>query len=243
MHKTHEKKEAPNGALMALLIAVMIVNQFVIGSVATAVGKDSAVQTLMTIGTPVAQAEMMIWMPILNEDRKTTSLKKMPTITELAGFAGSGNDVADALAVMIGTGAPFYAPEGVSFDDAVGALTEWQKYEGLELPQDLLDRYQRLIMTFTCNFCCGSPNSVTITGQCGGGHAKAARGFFRYMLSNYGDQYTDDQLVGEGFRWQAVWYPEGVVEDYLLATGRGDVLGHKPHGGAGTDGTHGITAK
>ena len=60
------------------------------------------------------------------------------------------------------------------------------------------------------------------------------------MLEKYGDTYSDDQLFGEAYRWQAVWYPSGVVEDYLLATGRGDVLGHKTHGGAGADGRHGL---
>ncbi len=243
MHEIHKKKDAPSGALMTLLIAVLIVNQFIIGSVAVAMGKPSTMRTLMTIGTPAAQAQMMIMMPVLNDDGVTTTLREMPTVTEVTGFAGSGDDVADAMAVMMGTGSPFYAPDGVALDDAVGALSAWGRYDSMEVPESLMDRYQRLIMVFACNFCCGSPNNVAVVGRCGCAHAKAARGFFRYMLNNYGDQYTDDQLVGEAYRWQAIWYPAGVVEDYLLATGRGDVIGHKPHGGVGADGMHGMMSE
>ena len=136
------------------------------------------------------------------------------------------------MAVMLATGTPFYAPEGVSFDDPVGALQLWGKYEKMELDSEAEERYQRLISIFPCNFCCGSPTSVTLNGRCGCAHAKAARGFFKYMLSKYGETYSNDQLFGEAYRWQAVWYPSGVVEDYLLATGRGDVIGHKTYGGA-----------
>lgn len=60
------------------------------------------------------------------------------------------------------------------------------------------------------------------------------------MLQTYGDKYTNEQLMGEAYRWTGIWYPKGVLEDYLLATGKGDVLGHQTHGGAGSDGRHGL---
>ena len=180
-------------------------------------------------------------MPIPNDDGNTTHLQLMPTITEVMGEPGSGDVVADAMAVMMATGTPFYAPDGITFDDPVGSLQIWGQYEKMEISDDLTERYKRLIAIFPCNFCCGSANNVTFAGNCGCAHAKAARGFFKYMLSQYGDTYSDDQLFGEGYRWQAIWYPSGVVEDYLLATGRRDVMGHKTHGGAGSDGMHGFT--
>lgn len=91
-----------------------------------------------------------------------------------------------------------------------------------------------------CSYCCGGPTSVTTINRCGCAHARAVQGFFKYMLQNYGDKYSDDQLLGEGHRWYAIWYPKGMLEDYLLATGKGDVLGHQTHGGAGADGRHGL---
>ena len=225
--------------LLSILIAVFVVNQIAIASVSQAMGATQGLMAGM-FGISAAQA-MEIMMPVPNDDGKTTHLQMMPTITEVVGEPNSGDAVADAMAVMLATGTPFYAPEGVSFDDPVGALQLWGKYEKMELDSEAEERYQRLISIFPCNFCCGSPTSVTLNGRCGCAHAKAARGFFKYMLSKYGETYSNDQLFGEAYRWQAVWYPSGVVEDYLLATGRGDVIGHKTHGGAGSDGKHGVT--
>ncbi len=225
--------------LLSILIAVLVINQVAIASVSQAMGATHSLMASL-LGISTANA-MEIMMAVPNDDGNTTHLQMMPTITEVSGEPGSGDVVARAMTVMLATGTPFYAPEGISFDDPVGSLQVWGQYEKMEIAQDLTDRYGRLISTFACNFCCGSPNDVTFSGNCGCAHARGARGFFKYMLSQYGDTYSDDQLYGEAYRWQAIWYPSGVVEDYLLATGRGDVIGHKTHGGAGSDGMHGVT--
>ncbi|MCR4280464.1 MAG: hypothetical protein NUV82_03510 [Candidatus Komeilibacteria bacterium] len=224
--------------LFSILIAVLVINQIAIFSVSRALGVEHKYS--MGIFQAKTAMAMEIMMPIPNEDGKTTHLKMMPTITEVPGEPGSGDVVADAMVVMMAKGTPFYAPAGISFDDPVGSLQLWHQSEKQKLSPDDNQRYQRLIGLFPCNFCCGSPTSVTFNGRCGCAHAKAARGFFKYMLQNFGDKYTDEQLFGEAYRWQAIWYPSGVVEDYLLATGRGDAIGHKPHGGAGSDGFHGL---
>jgi len=235
-----QNKRRPSAFLTGVLVAVFVLNQFVISNIAEAVGKQSATRMFMSLTMKTANAQMMI-MPVLNEDGATTSLKEMPTITEVAGEPNSGDTVADAMAVMMATGTPFYAPEGITFDDPVGSLAVWGQYEqGITLSDALEERYQRIIGVFPCSFCCGGPMSVTVNGRCGCAHARAARGFFRYMLDAYGETYTNEQLVGEAYRWQAIWYPAGAVEDYLLATGRSEVVGHNSHGGAGSDGMHGV---
>ncbi|MBI4437430.1 hypothetical protein HY631_00570 [Candidatus Uhrbacteria bacterium] len=224
-------------ALLSILIAVFVVNQIAIASVTQAMGATRGVLQALW-GAQTANA-MELMMPILNDDGLTTHLQMMPTITEVLAEPNTGDIVQDAMTVMIATGAPFYAPADISFDDPIGALSAWGAYAQQELTPELEARYQRLISIFPCNFCCGSPTRVTLNGRCGCAHANAARGFFKYMLLTTGDTYSDDQLFGEAYRWQAVWYPSGVVEDYLLATGRRDALGHKTHGGAGADGMHG----
>ncbi len=225
--------------LLSILIAVFVVNQVALSSVSKAMGATSGLMAGL-LGVSTAQ-EMEIMMPILNADGKTTHLQMMPTLTPVSGEPGSGDAIADAKVVMMATGKPFYAPGEITFDDPVGALQAWGTYANMELASSLMERYQRLISIFPCNFCCGSPTGVTLNGRCGCAHANAARGFFKYMLSQYGDTYPDDSLFGEAYRWQAIWYPSGVVEDYLLATGRGSVLEHKTHGGAGADGRHGVS--
>lgn len=184
---------------------------------------------------------MTIIAPKLNPDGKTTSLVEQPTITEVAANPNSGDALADAKVVMQATGKPFYAPDDISFDDPINAQKKWGAFEkSISLSGDLEARYQKLISMMVCSYCCGSPTSVTTINRCGCAHAKAVRGMFKYMLQNYGSEYSDDQLLGEAHRWYAIWYPKGMLEDYLLATGKSDALPHQTHGGAGTDGRHGL---
>lgn len=225
--------------LVSVLIGLFIINQIVISQVAAMSGLPSGgIGRLLGIRTASA---MTIIAPKLNPDGKTTSLVEQPTITEVLANPNTGDALADAKVVMIATGKPFYAPDDISFDDPINAQKKWGAFEqSIKLSGADEARYQKLISTMVCSYCCGGPTSVTLNKNCGCAHAKAVRGFYRYMLQTYGDKYTDEQLVGESHRWYAIWYPKGMLEDYLLATGKGSVLGHQTHGGAGTDGKHGL---
>lgn len=177
----------------------------------------------------------------LNPDGKTTTVALWPTITEVSKEPRGTDLVEAAKTVMIARGTPFYAPQGITFDDPVGALAAWQGYEAaITLPPDLDARHKRIIGMMTCDYCCGSPGSVTIINRCGCQHAQAYRSIAKYLLQKYGTKYSDEEILGELQRWKGLWYPKGVVEDYLLATGRGAALGHATHGGAGADGRHGL---
>lgn len=225
--------------LVGILTFLFIINQILISQTAALTGLPSgSVGKLLGIKSVSAKT---IIAPKLNPDGKTTSLVEQPTISEVSANPKSGDPLADAKVVMLATGQPFYAPEDISFDDPINAQKKWGAFEqSIKLTKEQETRYQKLISTFTCNYCCGGPNNVTINKQCGCAHARAARGFFKYMVQNFGDKYTDEEMMGEGFRWQAIWYPKGALEDYLLATGNGDVLPHQTHGGAGTNGRHGL---
>ena len=215
--------------IVLLLIGLFAFNQLMIVRVSQAMG-------MMTSGSK------MIIAPKVNPDGKTTTLVEWPTITEVPANPNSGNALADAKVVMIATGKPFYAPDDITFDDPINAQKKWGAFEtSIKLSTEQEARYQKLISTMmTCSYCCGSPGQVTMNKNCGCAHAKAVRGFYRFMIVNYGDQYTDEQLVGESHRWYALWYPKGMLEDYLLATGNEAALSHETHGGAGTDSRHGL---
>lgn len=224
-----------------LLIVLFLVNQFLIAQVSLATGASSGGGFVNQLfGIKIAAAATVI-APKLNPDGKTTTLVEQSTVTEVPANPNTGDAVADARVVMIPTGKPFYAPDDISFDDPINAQNKWGAYEdSITLTGDLQTRYNQLINTFTCNYCCGGPTQVTVIARCGCRHAKAWRGMFKYMLQTYGDKYTNEQLMGEAYRWTGIWYPKGVLEDYLLATGKGNVLGHQTHGGAGSDGKHGM---
>lgn len=217
-----------------LVILLFAANQVLMSSMAPV----SAFARILNVRSASAKT---IIAPALSSDGKTTRLVEQPTISDVPANPNSGDAVADAKVVLLPTDSPFYAPEGISFRDAVNAEKKWGEYEkSISLTGTALERYDTLTDILPCNYCCGSPTQVTHNRQCGCAHAKAARGFFKYMLSTYGDTYSNEQLLGEAFRWQAIWYPKGAVEDYLLATGKESIIGHATHGGAGKDGMHGV---
>lgn len=224
-----------------VITIVLAANQFMISSMSPKPAAASPVASIKSmLGIKSASATTIV-APKINADGKTTSLAEQPTISEVPANPQSGDDLADAKTVILGTGSPSYAPDGISFSDPVTAQNTWGAYEGVELTGELLTRYTQLTHTLPCSYCCGEPGNVTHNQNCGCAHAKAARGFFKYMLQTYGAKYSNEQLLGEAFRWQAIWYPKGAVEDYLLATGKVNVIGHAAHGGAGADGMHGLT--
>ena len=80
----------------------------------------------------------------VNPDGRTTTLAEWPTISEVPANPNTGDAVADAKTVMVPAGVPFYAPEGISFDDPVGALAAWGRYEdSITLTGELESRYQK----------------------------------------------------------------------------------------------------
>lgn len=228
--------------IVSFLIILFLLNQLMITRISLVMGMTSSGGLIAPFLGKSNSASKTIIAPKINPDGKTTSLVQWPTITEVMANPNSGNALADAKAVMIAAGKPFYAPEDISFDDPINAQKKWGAFEkSIKLSAEQEARYQKLITTMmTCSYCCGGPNNVTMNKNCGCAHAKAVRGFYRFMIQNYTDQYSDEQLVGESHRWYALWYPKGMLEDYLLATGNESALPHNSHGGAGSNGRHGL---
>ncbi len=225
--------------LVGGLTGLFLINQLLITQIAATSGLPTG-NVAKLFGIKTASTAVII-APKLNPDGKTTSLVEQPTISEVSANPNTGDVLANAIVVVLATSKPLYTPDDISFDDPINAQKKWGAFEkSISLSGDLETRYQKLISTMVCSYCCGGPTSVTTINRCGCAHAKAARGFFKFMLQNYGDKYSEDQLLGEGHRWYAIWYPKGMLEDYLLATGKGDALPHKTHGGAGADGRHGL---
>lgn len=225
--------------LICILIVFFLLNQLMIVKFSAMMGMDSSMA--LALGMKAKSSKTIIG-PKVNPDGKTTSLVEWPTISEVMANPHSGDALADAKTVMTAAGKPFYAPEDVSFDDPINAQKKWGKFEtSIKLTTEQEQRYQKLItFLMTCSYCCGEPNNVTKNKNCGCAHAKAVRGFYRFMIQNYANKYSDEELVGESHRWYALWYPKGMLEDYLLATGNQSVLPHETHGGAGANGMHGL---
>lgn len=143
-----------------------------------------------------------------------TSFVQMEAISEIQTKPKTGDRVQDAINTLIPTGTPFYGAEaGVSFDDPINALKTWGKHEqSTKLSSELQSRWEKIVGSFTCDFCCGSPQNPTIINRCGCAHAAAWRGIAKWMLNKYGDTYTDAQIMGEMNRWKALFYPGPMVK-------------------------------
>ena len=128
----------------------------------------------------------------------------------------TGDVTQDLLNNLVPTGTPWYGQEaGVSFDDPIAAQKALAKYKSLQLSADQQARWDRIVNTFTCDYCCGSPQHPTIITKCGCAHSSAAQGLARWLIKNYGDKYTNEEIYGEMARWYALWYPGPTIQRVL----------------------------
>ncbi len=140
-------------------------------------------------------------------------VKPLPTISELEIMPSTGDLVQDLINNIIPRGTPWYGAEaGVSFDDPITAQNLWGRGESIQLDSKQDERWKRIVNAFTCDYCCGSPQSPTIITRCGCAHAQAARGMAKWFVKNYGDKYSDEEIYGEMARWYALWYQQGTVQ-------------------------------
>lgn len=142
-----------------------------------------------------------------------TKVKPMPTISELSLKPSTGDAARDLLNNIIPTGTPWYGQEaGVTFDDPIAAQKKWATYRKLELDPEQEQRWSKIVNSFTCDYCCGSPQNPTIITRCGCAHSAAAQGMATWFIKNYADKFTDEEIYGEMGRWYALWYPGPTIK-------------------------------
>ena len=227
---------------VALVAVLIFFNQFQISQVSALVSGDSS--TGINFVNQVSSSVKLIGSgksgivigPQLNPDGRTTKLVEWTTISETPAPKNTGNPTQDAIAAVVPTGTPFYVLQGenaqkikgVSFDDPLTSQKVWASLLGsrrfgtantIQLTPEEEKRWQRLTSVFTCDFCCGGPNSVTTINRCGCAHSYAWQGMAKFFIKYYPD-YTDEQILGEMTKWKGLWYPQGMIQDYLVYTGQ-----------------------
>lgn len=149
-----------------------------------------------------------------------SKVKPIPTISELQITPSSGDLTTDLKNNVVPHGTPSYGAEaGVSFDDPVAAQKVWNKYRSIQLDGPLQERWNRIVNSFTCDYCCGSPQQPTIITRCGCAHATGAQGMAKWFLKYYGDKYSDEEIYGEMARWFALWYPGPTIKRIIKEAG------------------------
>jgi len=128
---------------------------------------------------------------------------------------------------ILPTGIPaaYGAELGVSFDDAAASIAKLAPYEQdtrtNKLTGEKLARYIKIGQQTACEFCCGARTLVFDDGRkaCGCAHSTAMRGVVAYLLDNYGDTMTDQQILAEANKLKAVYFPGPTVQKYAAANG------------------------
>ena len=145
----------------------------------------------------------------------------MASSGEFAQQAGSaGNEAASSQTSVIPTGMPrLYGEElGVSYDDispydqrkadeAIKRLAYLDNY--IELAPEELERYIKIGMQISCEYCCGAEAIIFRNGQaaCGCAHSFAMRGVAKFLLREHPNDFTDDEILEELGKWKTLFFP------------------------------------
>ncbi len=146
-----------------------------------------------------------------------------PTADKTSGnikLDASADVVNEVIKKLIPTGTPQdYGPElGVSFDDPVASLSVIAKLHRAvptnTLTAEQKERYVSVASHISCEFCCSAPAVVRPDGSdaCGCSHALAIMGLTKYLVTEHGDTWTDDQIYWEVTRWKSLFFPKNMVE-------------------------------
>ncbi len=152
------------------------------------------------------------------------SVKEM----QLSALTPANSNVPDANdpdVIPKGVPAVYGSELGVSYDDI--SPTNPQKADAtirklalqdvnIKLSGDQLQRYITITGQISCEYCCGAPSIIFTadTGQykagdaaCGCAHSYAMRGVAKYLITNHGDEFTDDQILEELGKWKTLFFP------------------------------------
>ncbi|MEM3126613.1 MAG: hypothetical protein QW331_00895 [Candidatus Woesearchaeota archaeon] len=230
-----EKKQMTweeTGLYIAIAIGIFIIfSQYMQLSLISAAAGVRQSSGFTFFGEGVALGEKTIIGPMLNEDGRTTKLVEWPTISPYQRKAKTGDPTQDAINAVIPTGTPFYVQsgpgsellQGVSFDDPITSQKVWAQFVGsgrfgkdkeIKLTPEEQARYDRIVGVFTCDYCCGSPQQVTRINNCGCAHSYAWKGMAKFFIKYY-PNYSDEEIAGEMTKWKGLWYPQGMINDYI----------------------------
>ncbi|MBR9704574.1 hypothetical protein GOV12_04125 [Candidatus Pacearchaeota archaeon] len=77
------------------------------------------------------------------------------------------------------------------------------------LEGDDLDRYIRIVTQISCEYCCGAESIIFNDGKsaCGCAHSYAMRGLAKYLITEHGNEFTDDEILMELGKWKVLFFP------------------------------------
>ncbi|MBR9699322.1 hypothetical protein GOV09_02610 [Candidatus Woesearchaeota archaeon] len=75
----------------------------------------------------------------------------------------------------------------------------------------------------SCEYCCGARSIIFENGEsaCGCAHSYAMRGLAKYLITEHGDEYTDEEILAEVGKWKALFFPTQMQQKAEVLTGQG----------------------
>ncbi len=222
MEKAHLLDDKRHFVLLVAVVLVLVVNQLLTMSLFASLASASGDSVKVGSVNLEYGSKMAIGPVLLSQGEQAaiagyrTRIKSLPTISALSSKQKTGDATQDLINNAIPTGTPSYGQEaGISFDDPLGALQKWGQYErSIKLSAEEEARWKGIVGSFTCDFCCGSPQNPTIITNCGCAHAAAWRGMAKWFLK-YHPEFSDLEIFGEMTRWKTLWYPGPVIQRVL----------------------------
>lgn len=175
--------------LMVFLCALILFNQLLIVNIKTKLGIDG-------------YFSKMVYNIIYSSTNESPAGRNLKL---------TGNIQKDAIEIVMIKGQPdLYGKKlNVSFDRVQESIDIMNKYDpGLNmLSKSEFARYVGVTGKISCEFCCTVKSLTYDDGKptCNCDHAKAMRGLASYLIRNYGDKYSDGEILRELARWKGVF--------------------------------------
>jgi hypothetical protein len=149
----------------------------------------------------------------------------------LSGLSASGGAIVPLVGAseIIPSGVPaIYGSElGISYDDVsaatpqkadatIGVMSKIDRSVTLEGAD--LQRYIDILSDISCEYCCGAASVIFEDGNaaCGCAHSYAMRGLAKYLITEHGDEFSNDEILIEVAKWKVLFFP-GIHETKAAA--------------------------
>ncbi|MEW6062824.1 MAG: hypothetical protein AB1571_00425 [Nanoarchaeota archaeon] len=144
---------------------------------------------------------------------------QVSSLYKVIGGKNSGSSV-KGITSVIPTGIPavYGAELNIAYDDidpnnqrkadtTISSLGQFDN--SISLDGELFDRYIKIGMQISCEYCCGAEAIIFSNGKaaCGCAHSFAMRGLAKYLLKNHASEFTDDQILEELGKWKTLFFP------------------------------------
>ncbi len=96
-------------------------------------------------------------------------------------------------------------------DQTIAVLSKVDRSE--TLTGDDLQRYIYVLYEMeggiSCEYCCGARSIIFENGDsaCGCAHSYAMRGLAKYLIKFHGDEFSDEEILGEVAKWKVLFFP------------------------------------